>query len=92
MRCLTEDFILQYGHRLFSHLEAPMASGVAILVHQKYADKIKKTIYLSDRVMAIDVRVGIKDFRIISCYLPHAGYERDYFESVMTQISQLVSE
>ena len=42
--------------------------------------------------MAIDVKIGMKRVRIISVYVPHAGYTWVEFENCMNDISILVSE
>ena len=89
-RCLTDDVILHGGHRLISSLKEPASSGVAILVHQKHIKHVKSKTLISDRIMAIDMRIGRKELRIIVVYIPHTGYEWDYIESTMREVSELV--
>ena len=91
-RCLTQDIILRGGHRLITFLESPAASGVGILVHSDYTKYIIKKHLISDRTMVIDVKIGRKRVRIISVYVPHAGYTWVDFEACMNDISILVSE
>ena len=85
-RCLTEDTLLHGGHRLITSLESPAASGVAILVHSDCVKYIIRKHMVSDRVMAIDVKIGTKKIRIISVYMPHAGYSFAEFEKCMEDI------
>ena len=91
-RCLTQDVVLQGGHRLIAHLESKQASGVAILIHREFVDKFLRKHSISNRVLAVDVRVGHKVCRIISCYLPHAGYHQDVFMETLDQITALTME
>ena len=88
---LTQDIILRGGHRLITFLESPAASGVGILVHSDYVKYITKKHLISDRTMAIDVKIGMKRVRIISAYFPHAGYAWVEFEDCMNNISILVA-
>ena len=39
-RCLTQDVMLQGGHRLITFLESPATSGVGILTHSDYTPYI----------------------------------------------------
>ena len=80
------------GHRLITFLESPATSGVGILVHSDYTKYIIKKYLISDRSMAIDVKIGMKRIRIICVYVPHAGYTWVDFEDCMNDISILVSE
>ena len=61
-RCLTEDTLFHGGHRLITSLQSPAASGVAILVHSDYVKYIIRKHMVSDRVMAIDVKIGTKKY------------------------------
>ena len=78
-RCSSQDIILQGGHRFLAHRGDYHASGVAILIHKNHAHNIKHIMYISDRVMAIDIQMGCKIMRVIALYLPHAGYPWDDF-------------
>ena len=91
-RCLTEDTLLHGGHRLITSLESPAASGVAILVHSDYVKYIIRKHMFSNRIMAIDAKIGTKQIRVISVYMPHAGYNFSEFEKCMEDITLLTSE
>ena len=91
-RCTTRDIILEGGHRFIANLSSPGASGTAILINQRLVKKIMKSIPVSDRVLATDVRIGKRILRIISVYVPHAGYPWSDFEICMNEMSGLIME
>ena len=90
-RLLSTDIILHGGLRSIGSLSSAGASGVAILIHVKYVKLVNKVIRISDRVLAVDVRIGRKHSRIMSVYLPHAGYSWTDFTDRMEQTSSLSS-
>ena len=49
---LTADTILEGGHRLIAH-KGRMYGGVAVLIHQRYADQFVKYKAFGDRVLAV---------------------------------------
>ena len=62
------------------------------MVHQRYCKYDQRTIVVDDRCMAIDVKFGAKIIRIITVYVPHAGYSWDDFWTVMHNLSSLIME
>ena len=62
------------------------------MVDSNYVRYIIKKHIISDRTMAIDVKIGRKCVRIIAVYVPHAGYTWAEFETCMDDITILVSE
>ena len=91
-RCLSQDVTLEGGHRLITSLSSPGASGVAILINAKYTKMISKKIIVSDRVISVDLKLKTKHLRLISVYVPHAGYSWDEFDDCMTDTGRLVME
>ena len=89
-RQLSEDVILHGGHRLISSLDEVSANGVAILIHQDYVKRVINSVAPSNRVMAIDVKIGTKVVRVISVYMPHAGYPWQDFVNEFDTLEQLV--
>lgn len=77
---------LHGGHRLISSLTDPSASGVVVLVHQKHRKRIIKIHHVSDRLLAVDIRYGIKIIRVISVYIPHVGYSWQDFTTVFDDL------
>ena len=75
-----------------------VASGVGILVHAKYehARSISAVHRCSNRIMAIDLKLGHHIIRMISIYMPHAGYDQSHgfrdFESIIDQLHRLLHE
>ena len=55
------DAIIQGGHRLICFhpdIGNVPASGVAILIHEKFVKSVKKKHLISDRLMAVDLLLG----------------------------------
>ena len=75
-----------------ANLRTPSASGVAILIHSRHMKRIIRKQYESDRIMAVDLRMDNRIFRIIAVYLPHAGYPWTDFENCMEALTALVME
>ena len=74
-RCRRQDKLLSEGHYLICEYDDVAASGVAILIHYKFTRFIQRKHLVHDRVMAIDMKLGSRRVRIISVYVPHAGYD-----------------
>ena len=94
-RCRSQDIFIDDGHRLIcsnSDEARSVASGVAILVHRRWIKMIKQRICVTDRVMAIDLKISHKMIRIIAVYLPHAGYDSNYFQSTLDDVERLIME
>ena len=91
-RYLSHDIILNGGHRLAAHLSEKSSSGVAILIHARHKKKILQILSISDRVIGMDIKIGAKILRIISTYMPHAGYSYDEFLHCFDELVSLVTE
>ena len=91
-RCPRQDVTLVGGHRLICEYGSVAASGVAILVHKALVRFIFKKILISDRVMALDVKIGSNKIRIIAVYMPHAGYEWQAFLNVFDELQSLATQ
>ena len=86
-RLQTRDDILDGGHRLISSNDQnarSSATGVAILLHRRWADQVKKKICLHDRVMAIDLKLPHRMVRVLAVYLPNAwNNDLNYFHDFL---------
>ena len=76
-RTPSDDYLIEGNHRLILYFDHGGASGTAILVHERHVDNIKAVHRIDDRILAIDLKVGQRNFRITSVYMPHAGYPID---------------
>ena len=65
------------GHRLITHLGENKYGGVAILMHERYADKIISIRPFGERVLAIGIRETCIEISIIAICVPHAWYSWD---------------
>ena len=84
--------ILHVGHRLLAHRRDYHTSGVAMLIRRNHVQNIKQIIYISDRVMTVDMQMGCKMIRTIRLHLPRAGYPWDEYIQSVNQLSQCVAE
>ena len=95
-RLQTRDDILDGGHRLISSNDQNVrssATDVAIVLHRRWADKVKKKICLHDRVMAIDRKLPHRMVRVLAVYLPNAwNYDLNYFQEIFMDIERLSME
>ena len=93
-RTTSETTLLDDSHKLFSTSAEGAASGVAILVHQRWLDHIKHVHRINDRLIAMDIQLdhSISLTRMISLYFPHSGHPISDLENSLQQLDALVSE
>ena len=94
-RSLAEDRFLTGSHRLicsYDTLIGNQASGVVILVHQQHCSDIPKVLTISDRNMAVDIKMGNRITRIISAYILYSGYPFERFQEIIDQLRAVLSE
>ena len=78
------------GHRLIcSKVGDCAASGVAILIHDKYTQHIQKINCLHDRLMYVDLKFDKVCIRITAVYMPHAGYSYSGFADNFNDLTNL---
>ena len=70
------DIELIGGHRLISYRGELKYAGVAILIHAKHVDKIKRIIPVYGRLLSIDILLQNELWRVLAVYFPHAGYPK----------------
>ncbi len=80
----TED-----GHIFVGRGFSDGSRGVGILVHARWAKRVKKTIPINERLLAVDVDVGLVKARFVSVYFPHAGYSDEQIHEMYTALTQL---
>ena len=62
------------------------------MIHRRWMNYIIRKICLHDRVMVIDIKIPQKNTRFIVVYLPHIGYDWNYFLDIFNDIKGLVME
>ena len=80
------------GHVLYSSLDDNQFVGVGILVHVKHIKKSMRVHVISGRVLGLDVCINGTTFRAVATYLPHCGYDVEYFDETFDQIRCLVDQ
>ena len=95
-RLQARDDIIDGNHRLISsndqNARSP-ATGIALLLHRRWAGQVKKKICLHDRVMAIDFKLSHRMVRVLAVYLPNAwNYDLNYFHEIFNDIERLSME
>ena len=76
-RTPSGDYLIDGNHRLILQFDGDGCSGIAILVHKRHVDNVKIVHRISNRLLAIDLKIGRRVFRIIAVYMPHIGYHID---------------
>ena len=66
-------------HKLYSSGQHGVATGVAILVHERHVTSVSNWKPYSDKVCALNMKLGKCCLRFVAVYLPHAGYSHDLF-------------
>ena len=78
------------GDRLIQHRSDYVFAGVGILVHRRWAESISKIRRQSDRVISLDLQIGYYKYRVLSVYLPHAGFPREDFLTTIDEIRYII--
>lgn len=68
------------SHVLFVSSESTVGEGIAILLHERRQDHIKSVVYISDRMIFLDMPTDQGMIRPIQVHAPHAGYSTDELE------------
>ena len=90
-RANSQDCIVTGGHRLITHLDGYIGAGVGILVNSRWTRCIQKVHIVSDRILAIDMLFGNLKARVVSVYMPHAGFNWQKLFDVYNQLSLLLT-
>ena len=98
MVCLSEtwapdgNYTLDGGHRLFCCRDEFKFSGVAILVNARWAPCIIEFCKVSDRIAYVDLVLNGTKYRIVSVYIPHAGYDVNFFNMCFDHLRTTLSD
>ena len=84
MRAPPREVVLDGNHKLFLTRREYVASGVRILVHQRYANVVSNVVAHSDRLCSVDLVVNQFKLRIVSNYKAFVFYL--FLEFSMSQI------
>ena len=89
----TYDACIEGHSRLISSNDATARShalGIEIFVNRQWTSSIKNIIDLNDRMMAMDLKISQKIFRLIPLYLLHIVYDREYFHYMFIYMECLI--
>ena len=86
------DCKLGKGHCLYTSKHNTISAGVAILVHMRHRQNIKQVRFINDRVMFVDLVFESVVYRMISVYMPHAGYPHADLCDVYDQLRFILLE
>ena len=79
-------------HRLYTCLKDARGSGTGILIHSKHVGNIRQHHFVSDRVIAVDIRMRHRTIRFIAAYAPHAGYKIEDLQSFYDSLCFITSD
>eukprot|EP00439_Symbiodinium_sp_Y106_P004000 s2119_g1.t1 len=83
---------LARGHKLYSSSQQTVAAGVAILVNRRLLHGVIRVHVISDRLMFLDLQFGTRICRLISVYMPHAGYPHDDLCKMYDQLQWILAD
>ena len=89
-RTQDRDAITVGGHRLITILGDEPHAGVAILVHFKWKDRILNVGFLGGRLIWVDISIGKLTYRVISVYVPDAGYPVEEFQACLDNVTNVI--
>ena len=91
-RKASEILELNDGHRLYCSGTEGLATGVAILIHAKYAKFKVDHYFKSDRVMEISIELNRNSCaNFMSVYLPHDGFTDEIVANTYEEVDELIS-
>ena len=88
----SEHCKLAGGHKLHASSQQTVAAGVAILVNRHLLHGVRRVQVISDRLMFLDLHIGTRICRLISIYMPHAGYPHDDLRKMYDQLHWVLAE
>ena len=92
-RCFGKTQLEKTPDTSFSGLATTKASGVGVLLAEKWVDKVYDIKRVSDRIMLIKLLVGEAVLTVLSVYAPQTGLEEStkdaFYDSLQTVISEL---
>ena len=89
-RAVDADVILDAGHRLICNRGNLPFAGVAILVHARLVENIHTWTAVSGRLLYVDMNIHGSHYRIVSIYVPHAGYPNSALEECYEDLRKVL--
>ena len=90
-RSQPQQITIDGNHKLFIARDSYAASGVGILVHERYSDDVSNFTQHSGRLCSLDLKLKIAIFRVFFIYAPHSGFPFVDFEQLMQELMDLAS-
>ena len=84
-----EHYTTQQGHRFIGSGGGKGEKGVAVFLHDRWADQVTRVTAISKRLLAVDVIVARRQFRFIVTYMPHGGRPDEEVASIYDAIDKL---
>ena len=84
-----ECWITEGGHTFMGAGWQGNSRGMGILLHRRWAKRIKNTTHVTERLITADVKIQDLELRLISCYFPHSGYNALKVQEMYTAIQEL---
>lgn len=91
-RADIDKLTLDGGHLLYGSRKATTCAGVAIALHSKHKTCVQQVRVLDDRLMYLDLKNGARVIRLVSVYMPHAGYPIDDLRRLYEQLQFVLED
>ena len=65
---------------------------MAVLLHARWHDQIIAHRCVSSRTVYVDVKTTGRSYRIVSIYLPHAGYSMELFNQYLNELAHVIAD
>ena len=84
--------VLQGGHVLYGSRTPTTYAGVAIAIHSRFSSCAQRVHVLGDRLMCVDLKIGMRIMRVVSLYMPHAGYPIEGLRQLYEQFRFILAD
>ena len=91
-RANIDKTVLQGGHVLYGSRTPTTCAGVAIAIHSRFSFCVQRVHVLGDRLMYVDLKTGMRIMRVVSLYMPHAGYPSEDLRQLYEQMQFILAD
>ena len=68
------------------------STGAAILIHSRHAQSKIEMIEKINRIIAVNIIIGNRKYRIIAAYMPHDGFGEDALQTAYHELDKMIDQ
>ena len=91
-RANIDKTALQGGHVFYGSRTPSTCAGVAIAIHNRFSSCVQRVHVFGDRLMYVDLRIGMRSMRVVSLYMPHAGDRIEDLRQLYEQLQFILAD